>query len=156
MIQRIQTLFLFIASLAVGLIFAFPISSYYGDMHTFKLTLLGIQNLVPDSESIFQTYFTLPLITFVLLLCVLPIITIFQFKNRKRQLKIIKVNILANILLIVGIFLIYSKLILSQVDVIEEYSTGAFLPLFSLVFLIMAFRGVKKDDELIRSSDRLR
>ncbi len=156
MLQRIQTVYLFIVSLALGLMFVFPISSYYGDFHTFKLTLLGVVNLVPDSENIFQAYFTLPLITFVLLLCMLSIISIFLFKNRKRQLMILKINILVNILLIVGIFLIYSKLILTQIDVSEEYSTGAFLPLLSLIFLIMAFRGVKKDDELVRSADRLR
>lgn len=156
MLQRIQSIYLFIASLALGLMFAFPISSYYGDLHTFKLTLLGVINLVPDSENLFQSYFTLPLIAFVFSLCVLSIICIFQYKNRKRQLKIIKVNMLLNILLIVGVFLVYSKLILSQVNVIEEYEVGAFLPLFSLVFLVLAYRGVKKDDELVRSADRLR
>lgn len=156
MLQRIQTIYLFIASIAIGLMFAFPISNYYGDLHTFKLTLLGVINLVPDSGSIFQVYFTLPLITFVLLLTMLFIITIFQFKNRKRQLKIIQLNILLNILLIIGIFIIYSRLILSQLDVSEEYGIGAFLPLFSLIFLVMAYRGVKKDEELVRSADRLR
>jgi len=156
MIQRIQTIYLFIASLAIGLMFAFPICSYYGDLHAFKLTLLGIKNLVPSSESIFQIYFTLPLIIFVSIISMISLITIFLFKNRKRQLKIIQAIILFNILLIVGIFLIYSKMILTQVEVIEEYNIGAFLPLFSLIFLVMAYRGVKKDEELVRSADRLR
>jgi len=156
MIQRIQTIYLFIASLAIGLMFAFPISSYFGDLHAFKLTLLGIENLVPDSDSIFQPYFTLPLIIFVCIISLISLITIFLFKNRKRQLKIIQAIILFNILLIVGVFLIYSKMILTQVEVIEEYNIGAFLPLFSLIFLVMAYRGVKKDEELVRSADRLR
>lgn len=156
MLQRIQSIYLFLVSLAMGLMFAFPISSYYGDLHTFKLALLGVENLIPSSENLFQNYFTLPLITFVLLLCILALIAISQYKNRKRQLKIIKANILLNIILIVGIFLIYSKLILTQVDVSEEYNTGAFLPLFSLIFLVMAYRGVKRDEEIIRSADRLR
>lgn len=156
MLQRIQSIYLFLVSLAMGLMFAFPISTYYGDLHTFKLSLLGIENLVPSSENLFQNYFTLPLLIFVLLLCMLALITIFQFKNRKRQLKIIKANILLNIILIVGIFLIYSKLILSQVEVSEEYKIGAFLPLFSLILLVMAYRGVKRDEEIIRSADRLR
>ena len=156
MLQRIQSVYLFVSSLALGLMFAFPVSNYYGEFHTLRLNLLKVENLVPGSEDVFHPYFTLPLAVFVCLICVLTVFSIFKFKNRKIQLKVLKISILLNIVLIVGIFFIYSKLILSQINVDEEYSISAFLPLFSLVFLVMAFRGVKKDEDLIRSTDRLR
>jgi hypothetical protein len=36
------------------------------------------------------------------------------------------------------------------------YAFGSVLPIFSLVFLILAIRGINKDEKLVKSLDRLR
>ena len=37
-----------------------------------------------------------------------------------------------------------------------HYGIGAILPVFSLILLILALRGIIKDDKLVKSTDRLR
>lgn len=156
MIQRIQSLYLFLSCIFSCLMFFFPISGYYGNYYTFKLTILKLENLVPNSEDIFHSFFTLPLLIIVFLVIILSFVAILKYKNRKKQMQIIKIDIFFNILLIACIFLIYSKMINTRINVEEEYNTGAFLPLLSLVFLVLSYRGVKKDEELVKSADRLR
>ena len=156
MIQRIQSIYLLLATVALSLTFVFPFSSYYGEMHTFNLNLLNIENLVPDTSLPFNEMVTYPLIVFIAAIIFISIISILRFKNRKLQMKMIKINILLNIFLIAGIFVIYSRFITNTVQVEEVYKTASFLPLVSLVMFVLAFRSVKKDDDLVKSADRLR
>ncbi len=156
MIQRIQSVYLLLAAIAVALMTAFPIMSFYGDLHTFSVWLMKIENLVPDSDLPYTHMSTMPLSVFTGIVFLLSIFSILKYNNRKLQMKLIKVNVLLNIMLIIGIFLVYPRMITDAIAVTEEYKTAAFFPLVSLVLLILAFRGVKKDEELIKSADRLR
>ncbi len=159
MIQRLQSVCLFASGIIILLLFVFPIAAYYGDLHVIQFSLLGIKSLapsVPGEEAIFHPLITMPLIVFVGLISILSISIIFLFRNRKRQLRLIKISILLTIILIVGIFIIYSRIITSQLTVGETFNAGAFFPLISLLLLVLAYRGVKRDDKLVRSADRLR
>ena len=111
MIQRIQSIYLFLSFVALALRFIFPITTYYGDLHTLELNLLELVSLVPDTQPIFQSYFTYPLVAFTLIIALLSLVTIFKYSNRKAQLKNIKISILLNILLIIAIFLVYIYLV---------------------------------------------
>ncbi len=156
MIQRIQSVYLFVASLALGLMFVFPISRFYGDLHTLELSLLELKNLVPTSADIVNPYFTYPLAISVIIISAVAFISIFFYKKRRRQILFIQIDIFLNILLIFGVFFVYTRLIQNQVSVDEVYDIASYLPLISLVALILAYRGVKKDEMLVRSADRLR
>ncbi len=156
MIQRIQTLYLFIASIAITLMFFFPIAGYYGNLHAFQFSILGMRDMAPDAELLFTQYFTLPLVFLVVCILIFNITIIFLFKNRVKQLKLIKIDILLNTVLIIGIFLLYSRVIQSTIDVNESFKTAGFFPIISLVFLVLSYRSVKKDENLVRSADRLR
>ena len=37
-----------------------------------------------------------------------------------------------------------------------SYGIGAYLPVVAIAFLLLAFRGIKKDEDLVKSIDRLR
>ncbi len=156
MIQRIQTLYLFIVSIMMLLMFFFPITGYYGDLETLKFTLLEVENMVPDSNLVFSPYTSYPLLLFVVGILIMSIAIITLYKHRLRQMKMIKVVILLNIVLIMGIFIIYSRWLQSVSGGAEAFETAAFFPLISLVFLILAYRSVRKDEKLVRSADRLR
>ena len=156
MIQRIQTLYLFIAIIVIVLMFFFPIAGYYGDLHTFIFSVLGIKNMVPDAQEIFNKYFTFPIVFFIISIVIITITTVFIYKNRPKQLKLIKLSILLNIMMIIGIFIVYSRMIQSVIEVNEVFKTAAFFPLISLIFFVLAYRAVKRDEKLVRSADRLR
>lgn len=156
MIQRIQSLYLFLAFVAVMIMFFFPVASFYSDFYTLRLYIYEIQDLTPDNEPLFSQFFILPLSILVILIGLLAVYTVMLFKNRLKQIRITKINIFLNALLIVGIFVIYPELINRQINADPEYKTGAYFPLVSMIFLILALRGIIKDERLVRSADRLR
>ena len=156
MIQRIQSLYLIGAIAIMVLMFFFPIAGYYGELHTSVLYLLGIRNMVPDSPVIFSTYTTLPILFFVVCIIIVSFTVILLYKRRLQQMKLIKLNILLNTILIMGIFIVYSRWLQASLNATESFKTAAFFPLISMVFFVLAYRGVKKDDNLVKSADRLR
>jgi len=92
------------------------------------------------------------------LVAVLSVVCIFLYKNRVLQMKIVRLTILLNIVIIGLIFLVYAKIIetnlLTSPDYLDE--AGIYFTLISLVFLILANRSIMKDEKLVRSADRLR
>jgi hypothetical protein len=86
---------------------------------------------------------------------VIAVITIFLFKNRKLQVRLTLINLILEIALIAAIVFVtipltgnHSAQILPGFRVI--------LPVLCLILLILGYRGIKKDDELVKSYDRLR
>lgn len=129
MIQRIQTIYLLAAGIA-ALLFSF--------VNEYALQYAGSSGILNVSPSIL-----------VQLSALMALVSIFLFKNRSNQIKLIWLSI---ILAIAGLGLyIY-------VDGIQNfYLDWQFYIAFSvIVFLYLAKRGVQKDEELIRSADRLR
>jgi hypothetical protein len=156
MIQRIQTLFLFIAALASGLLFFFPVAQYYGEQHTLAFYVTHIQDFVPGNPELFSSLFLLPLSMLSALVTVLPLLIIFMYKNLGGQLKLIRLNILLDLVLIGLMFFYYAEQLKIKTSVEADYDIGVFLPLIALIFLFLAMRGIKHDIKLIRSADRLR
>ena len=136
MIQRIQTLYLFVAVvISAGLIFVFDL---YTDNN---------QTLVFAKDN--YTYLGLFLGS-----ALLSLISIFRFKNRKSQFILGRLNIILNFILL-GVF-VYQSLYLSGETDVSEKGIGMILPIFSIVFLALANKAIKKDEDLVKSVDRLR
>ena len=77
-----------------------------------------------------------------------------MFKNRKSQFVMGRLNIILNFILL-GLF-VYRSLNLSGETTVSEKGIGILLPIFSIVFLVLANKAIKKDEELVKSVDRLR
>ena len=85
---------------------------------------------------------------------VLSLISIFMFKNRKLQFVLGRLNIILNFFLL-GFF-VYLSLNLSGETIVSEKGIGMLLPIISIVFLALANKAIKKDEDLVKSVDRLR
>jgi len=85
---------------------------------------------------------------------IFALITIFLFKNRKLQFELNRFNIIFNLILL-GVF-VYRMLNLSGEMEVSEKGIGVILPIISIVFLVLANRAIKKDEDLVKSVDRLR
>ncbi|PZD78033.1 DUF4293 domain-containing protein [Mesonia sp. K7] len=135
MIQRIQSIYLFIVVLisAVG--------SHF-------LYLWNTANNVPiyaiDKPMVLAAF---------LFSALLALVTIFLFKNRKLQFVMNRLNIILNLILL-GFFVYW--LLTIPGELISEKGIGMFLPIISIVFLVMANKAIKKDEALVKSVDRLR
>ena len=84
----------------------------------------------------------------------LGLISIFLFKNRQNQFVLNRLNIILNLFLL-GFF-VYRSLNLSGEITVSEKGIGMLIPVFSIVFLALANRAIKKDQDLVKSVDRLR
>ncbi len=136
MLQRIQTIYLLIAAgISAGLIFVF-------DLWT---TNEGISFIAKD-DMLYLGLFSGS--------ALLSLIAIFMFKNRKSQFVLGRLNIILNFILL-GLF-VYRSLNLSGETTVSEKGIGILLPIFSIVFLVLANKAIKKDEELVKSVDRLR
>lgn len=140
MLQRIQTIYYFIAFVVSGIL-----------PFVFKLW---------TTEAGIDIYFNENLAFIVLFVfsAVLSVISIVSYKKRKQQFVMGRLNIILNLILL-GLF-IYRALNLSgETDpqmVISEKGIGMVLPIVSIVFLSLANKAVKKDEDLVKSVDRLR
>ncbi len=136
MLQRIQTVYLLIATLASGgLIFVFHLWT----------TKEGVQYFAQDEMLYFGLFLGSAL---------LSLISIFMFKNRKLQFVLGRLNIILNLILL-GLF-VYQSLNLSGETNVSEKGVGMLLPAISIVFLVLANKAIKKDEDLVKSVDRLR
>ncbi len=136
MLQRIQTIYLFLAALvSAGLIFVFSLWE----------NTAGEVVYAEDRMLVFALFLVSALISFI---------TIFLFKNRKLQFVLGRLNILLNLILL-GLF-VYWSLNISGESQISEKGIGMLIPIISIVFLVLANKAIKKDEDLVKSVDRLR
>lgn len=164
MIQRIQTLFLLIAFIATVLLFFFPVATIteYTQVQSelletdyYELNATGFNDPSPNSTPLMNGYAFFPVVIILIMELILIGYTIFRYKNRMHQLKLVKMGIFLNIILVAGIFLNYPKLFIdSQIEI--EPGLATYFPLVSLIFLVIAYRYILKDEKLVKSVDRLR
>ncbi|WP_412986257.1 DUF4293 domain-containing protein [Pontimicrobium sp. IMCC45349] len=137
MIQRIQTIYLLIAAgISSGLIFVFNLWVNKGEQIVFA-----------KDEMLFLSLFIGS--------AVLSLVSISMFKNRQTQFVIGRLNIILNFILL-GLFVYRSLNLSGETTDVSEKGIGMLLPIFSIVFLVLANKAIKKDEELVKSVDRLR
>lgn len=157
MIQRIQSVWLFLASATLFALFLFPYLQYadLGGMGK-ALKVTGAFHGV-DGQAIREEFFVLQTIATVLL-GIFPLYILFQFRNRKRQIQLIVLEVALILLFGVWLYaaagseLVEAKQVLSA----RNIGVGFFLLPISIVFLFMAIGSIRKDEKLIKSADRLR
>ncbi len=157
MIQRIQTVYLFLAGLASSvLLFFFPMAYYYSDTVSLKFRLTGIENLTPLPDPVtINPVLTYGLVFLALAAGFLAVITLLKYRNRPLQLKLLRVSFLVEIVKLIFLFVVID-FIRKSTGAEMEYGTGMFLPVIGLLFFILAHRGVQSDERRVRSADRLR
>lgn len=157
MIQRIQSVYLLLAVISLGVMFFFPLASFIGgDKDQLVYFIYELISKIPGETPAVPVYFIYPILALTILAILLSLFAIVQFKNRGIQLKMIRAAILL-ILSMIGVFFFYCSPLLEKASgTLTEYKIGSYMPLIALMFLILANRGVMNDIKLLRSADRLR
>ncbi len=137
MIQRIQTVYLILALLVTGVLpFIFPLwtlsngQSEYFMGNQIYVVLLGLSTS-------------------------LSLLGILFYKKRQHQFVIGRLNIILNLILL-GLFVYRSLTVSGGTLAVSEKGIGMFLPIVAIVFLVLANKAIKKDEDLVKSVDRLR
>jgi len=141
MIQRIQSLWLLLAATAGALTYVLPLWS--GQLQD------GSQKQYYGRENLF--FFALVVATVLLAL-----VTIFMFKNRAKQKALTIIGLLLSILL-VALELVFVDAYKKTLNLLESsWQPGALMPIAMMVLFFLAWQGIKKDERLIKSLERLR
>jgi len=150
MIQRIQTLYLLIAAGIILWASFKPVMT----INESQVVIDGFKAAYSSGEKIFST---LPLNIILWLAAAISFITIFLFKNRILQMRLTNFTIL----ILIGYYILIAyyryKGITKFVDVeITKYTLFILFPLIGAILVYMANRAIKRDEELVRSTERFR
>ncbi len=166
MIQRIQTIFLLLVAILMGIALYFPICEIIDDdgisviYHSYGLEIAGDKLPVWKDQVSSITWGSL---TFALLSIITPLVAIFLYKNRKRQARITLLNMLFVVLYYVAVvsyfYAFIDKLCIGDADIKINTSPSSLiilLPLVALIFNLLAYWRIRKDEKLVKSLDRIR
>ena len=137
MIQRIQTIYLFLAFVVTGVLLFF----------------IPLWTMTDSKEYFFmqsQVYTVLLGLT-----TTLTLLSIVSYKKRQNQFVIGRLNIILNLILL-GLFVYRSLNLSGETPAVSEKGIGMFLPVVAIVLLVLANKAIKKDEDLVKSVDRLR
>lgn len=133
MIQRIQTIHLFLAVISAVLFLVSP----YGQ--------IAETALIPLDYTVLSVFSILSIL--------LSAATILKYTNRKLQKKLIWVGL--GIVDILIIFLLYQYFFVEATRSFQ-LGMGLIFLLFIPIFLVLAMKGINNDEKIIKSMDRLR
>ena len=140
MIQRLQSVWLLLAAAAA--FFSIQFAFYSGNM--------TVGNQIQRVEITAQSNLLLTILSAGV--GIASLIAIFLYKNRKMQSRIVLVTLLASVINLVLFFVQTNKFAPGQ----GNFSLSAIFALVIPILLILAMRGIRKDEKLVKSLDRLR
>lgn len=160
MIQRIQSVYLLLVALAGIFMFMYPFVSLVpntpnADPSIYYMSSLKIEVLLNGTSSVFMRLWPMVILNTVVI--AFAIFTLIQFKNRKAQISYTYFLL----------FLLIGEIALIVYDVNSlnnavgaghsiSFTVFTLLPILQIVFTRLATSGIKKDEALVRSADRLR
>jgi len=139
MIQRIQTIYLLVVVVLQAVL------------------LFSVQATIIDGktgEEFFQISSNWQWAALAALTALLPLVTIFSFKNRRLQIRLSIINSL--LLLTLQIIIAYFLIKLSKEYNAVNYSVTDISPAISLILTILAIRFIYKDEIKVRAYNRIR
>ena len=180
MLQRIQSFWLVLAVCCMALCFMVPITKYTLEVPVMEQTVEAEFNLIAkDAPNMLEQMFvpgssvqfsqkmsgfkTWPLMVLAILVGAITLVSIFLYKKRIMQMRVVAVAFLLNVVYVFLLFFwavdAYAKVVGQTMNAFDPQVTwlaGAYAPIVSLVFLALAHRGIKKDELKVRAADRLR
>lgn len=159
MIQRIQTVFMFLVAVAMVLVLIFPIWHQVnpGQTQMATLTAWSLTTVDVASGEVVESSSKITIAILAFISMGLALFSIFQYKNRTRQMFVNMMNSLAMVIN-VGIIIWFSH---NANEAINPQVNGAFVLGFWAIFAgmimnLLANRFIRKDEMLVRSVDRIR
>lgn len=147
MIQRIQTVYIFIAAVLTGLLLQLDFAELAVNGELYVFDAMGITQ---GDQVIFDG---LPVMAFIGLITLIHIVIIFMYKHRIRQMRLLTFTII----LLLGLLGILFYFIYAGFENVEvAYKIPIILPLIAAILDYLAIRAIGKDEALVRSLDRIR
>lgn len=158
MFQRKQTLFLLLGAAVALLTFLWPAVTYTvsdSDAHYAYMT----QGVLKNGMEVTDFSLKMPVWSFYLLIAGVLLVGTFFYKNRPRQMRVVRSVYILTLLTAFALFsqhLSISSYLGKGKHLDASYGITMFLPLLIIACVFMALRGIKHDEDLVKSADRLR
>lgn len=159
MIQRIQTLYLLMIVVLTALMLFLPLAwfSYVTpDNTTVELQLYAFSLQSAGGEVINWTIYLGVLLAIA---CLLPLVTIFCYRNRILQLRFCGVEcvLLLGVMVMEGVYYYLGRRLGAEAAMHDQgFRFAIALPLLCLLFNLLAGRAIFRDELLVRAADRIR
>ncbi len=154
MIQRIQTLYLLIANLLLATLIFLPLAEMVDKQGIlYQLNMTGVTKEGAAGGGELSS--TLPVISLFCLIISMIMLIIFQYKSRARQIRLSYVVIFL-LLALTGAVYFYIRQYDNTLGGEYSVNISASFPLIAAVLVYLAIRGIVKDENLVKSIDRIR
>lgn len=152
MIQRIQSIYLVLAALVYATMLKLPLVEMLTEESGTVRYL--VQGFTDSNNTVIAS--TIALKVLVIAITLFATFSIFLFKKRPLQIRLTIYSILLS-LGFYGLLFFYLGDFKKQLTVTSSaFQAGIVFPLVGIILLFLAFRGIQKDDALVKSYDRLR
>jgi uncharacterized membrane protein YqjE len=155
MIQRVQSIWLLLATLTLISLLFLPLITKNADDTAYSIYTNGlhVKTKAVTGTGVTLTPF-LPLMVANIVLAAICFFNIFAFKNRTAQKRIASLSIVLVLALAAWSSSYGTELPGGLTN--ASVGSGAILLLLAIIFCALAIRGIRKDEQLLRSADRLR
>ncbi len=155
MIQRIQTVYLLLIVILSGFILFSPIADLISLITklTYLVDFKGISLVKPTGNTLESNIWGVTTISAVV--PIIALITIFSYKNRVKQIRLSVINMI----FMVGYYVVLFSYLwpaCSRLQADCHLRITAVLPIINLILTFLAIGAIGKDENLVKSLDRLR
>ena len=154
MIQRKQTIYLFLAAVACIVCMCLPLGTLQLQGMGVEPVLYNMALVQTEGNSPTYDFAYLPLFIALAIPAVVALVAIFLFKNRKLQARLCSFNLLL-LLVWMALFAYYKYFQLTAIGELQQ-TWSSVLPFVAAVFNYLAYKGIKADERLVRAADRIR
>ena len=159
MIQRIQSIYLLVAAIAAVVLMCIPIGWFSTAEYGYVYTAFVVKDVTPDAGVLMSTAYLGILLAISV---IFSLISIFLYKNRNQQIKMIYANMFIFLLSITLMLFVYPDMVFAKSGLIKDSKEidYNFVIILCMVItagmLYLANRSIKNDEKKVKAADRLR
>ena len=156
MIQRIQSVFLFVAAIVTIILLFISIGDIYTAEAQYTFTCFNVH--LPNGQVVMSTIY----IALILILSAcISIYAIFKYKDRMKQTRIVSINMLVFLIAIMLMIWVFPDFLFQRKGLMQEggifrFNYSIMIFVIPPVCMFLANRFIRKDERMVRSADRLR
>lgn len=152
MLQRVQTLYLMGVFILTLLMFTGPIAEFSAEEGVLTLKHSGILNHLGEKMQLS----TWPLTLIFSLVSILSFFNVFSYKNRVRQMRLCIFLMLVSFGM-AGMMFYYTWVAVNKFETLQTlYQWRFVIPPIIIILLYLAFRGIRRDELMVKAYDRIR
>ncbi len=154
MLQRIQSVYLFLSSLILLLLLNNPVARLV--ISEGLILNLNVFIIEAEQHADFESINVWPLTTLTITVFLVGLVSIFLYKKRTIQMRLCVFNMILMFGL-VGLIFFYTKMTVKELDGISSvFLWPIVIPFISIILTYLALKAIQKDDALVKSYERLR